>query len=58
LNEDWELQVPLRDLEDLGFDWVHLPCPDYFSPTVDEIDLGIWPVFDSYNQPSTSSNFM
>lgn len=41
LNEHWELQVPLGELQDHGFDWVHLPCPDYFSPTTDEIDMGM-----------------
>lgn len=40
LNEDWELQVPLTKLEDLGFDWMHLPCPDYFAPNEEEIDRG------------------
>eukprot|EP01127_Copromyxa_protea_P012781 TRINITY_DN3356_c0_g1_i2.p1 TRINITY_DN3356_c0_g1~~TRINITY_DN3356_c0_g1_i2.p1 ORF type:complete len:227 (-),score=43.28 TRINITY_DN3356_c0_g1_i2:57-737(-) len=41
LNEEWELQVPFKRLNELGFDYIHLPCPDYFSPTVDEIQQSV-----------------
>lgn len=39
LNEHWELNVSL-DQKATEFDLLHLPTPDYFSPTPEQIEKG------------------
>jgi len=41
VTEEWELQVHPKHFLDNGISFLLLPTPDYFSPTIQQIEQGI-----------------
>ena len=36
----WRFFLPSELFDSMGIQWLHLPTPDYFSPTIADIQLG------------------
>jgi len=41
VNEAWELFVHPEELQKLDIEFLHLPTPDYYAPTTEDINKGV-----------------